>query len=202
MKFFLEFQTYSMLMFLLLLIFSTFLMGCAYSAILHRNNNGLKNRQSYGFQLDPSLEALENFIVDIYLLNVEDVCVWQTKIVYNPYILVVKEVEAGDFLSSNTVVVNSTRLFYSNESLESYINSTALSEYALLVFATDLEPGVLLIGGCRFDLLCISGSGRVATITFGLLSDAVDNIEIVLEGNLLLDIDLSETTKGSIAILS
>jgi len=197
----LRFQTYLGLTFLLTIILGPFLAKSVCYSLIQRGEHVLKSRQQYFIYLDHSgaLQG-ERFSISIYLSDVEDVCIWQTKLVYDSCLLVVLEIEAGDFLSANTVAINSTRLFYKNEPIESYINTSLLDEYAIVVFATDVAPGVLFIGGCSLNLQTISGSGKVATVTFGVCKP-VSYVEVSLEESLLLNKDLMET-RGSITIVS
>jgi hypothetical protein len=158
---------------------------------------------SNNFYVDPSWTIKETFSIDIYLLNAEDVCAWQAEIIYDPYKLVVLDVKPGGFLSLNNWVVNSTRLFYNPEAKnEGVPNEHAFHEYAILIFATDIAPNELLVGGCRFDLLGVSGSGTVATVTFGVWNHANNNANVSVGKSLLLDSNLIETTKGSITIIT
>jgi hypothetical protein len=189
------------LIIILVIISSPFvMMGYAYSIILQQDRSTKVHRIYNGFFTNPSRKICETFKVDIYLWSAENVSAWQVKLAFDPYSLTVLNVEAGDLMSSNSLVINATWLFYSQEPLESYINSSALNDYALVIFATDVAPGTLLIGGCYFDLRSISGSVKVATITFGIWDCISANLDVFIEESLLLDKELTETNRGTIIV--
>jgi len=136
----------------------------------------------------------------VYLFDVQDVSAWQVELFYDPYSLVVLNVEAGDFFSLNNRVVNSTHLFYFSDPEEYFLTEDVIKECALLVFADDIAPDLLLLGGCRLDLRSVSGSGKVATITFGVWNNGRNDFNVSIGKYFLLDSDLAETNEGSISI--
>ncbi|UCE96681.1 MAG: hypothetical protein JSV51_03555, partial [Candidatus Bathyarchaeota archaeon] len=55
------------------------------------------------------------------------------------------------------------------------------------------------IGGTSFDLTTLSGSGKVATVTFGVWSHA-ENFDVLMEDPMLLNINHAPTTLGSVIV--
>jgi hypothetical protein len=191
-------------LFALMLLLSPFVIGYTYGLAFPPAHQQLvvpRRYLSYYFYANPLWTIGETLSIDVYVSDAEDVCLWQAELVYDPYSLVVLNVASGDFLSSKTLAVNSTQLFYSSNSEElSLPDANAIGEYSILCYATDVAPGMLLICGCRFDLRSVSGSGKVATITFGVWSHAKNNLDVSVGETMFLDANLAETTKGSITI--
>lgn len=158
-------------------------------------------RKPVGFVADPSSAVNNTFSVDLYVTDAKDVCVWQVEVVYDPYSLEVLNVAGGDFLSPKPWVVNSTEIYYSASKEPSYSDETAIRQNSVLCFATDVAHNVLLLGELRYGLKCVSGSGRVATITFGFRNHGNNNFNIYLSEPQLINSD-GQTTQGSITIKS
>ncbi|MDI6846531.1 MAG: hypothetical protein QMD23_00125 [Candidatus Bathyarchaeia archaeon] len=183
---------------ILIVLLSPFALLQAYGAVLQQSPNASKTRLSFHV-FNPSWTVSETFSVDIYVLDAENICAWQAKLIYDPYSLVALEVKAGDFLSLNNWVVNVTRYFYLPELEEKNIPyESVIHEYAILLYVTDVGSGVLLLGGCRFDTVSVSGGGKVATVTFGIWNEGNNNLNVSVDEILLLDAGLTKTTKGSI----
>jgi hypothetical protein len=149
------------------------------------------------FTVDPSGIVGQTFSVDLNIVDAENISAWQIEVVYDPYSLVVLNVTSGDFLSSRNWVVDACQWVQPNLPEEVLIR-----EYAILIYANDVEPGEILLGAMRFDLKGVSGSGKIATITFGVWSQESGDFNIGLKEPLLLDTNGTETTRGSITINS
>jgi len=149
------------------------------------------------FTVDPSWTINQTFSVDLNIVDAENISAWQIEVTYNPCSLVVLNVTSGDFLSSKNLVVNAGQWEQPNFPEEDKIH-----EYAFLIYANDLEPGEILLGALRFDLAGVSGSGKIATITFGVWSHGGGDFNVDLKEPLLLDTDGTETSQGSITINS
>jgi len=127
------------------------------------------------------------FQVTLGIANAVDLYSWQGKILYDPTVLKVVDVGAGDFLSSETIVINST------DEISSI--STPPSACSILIFTTDTDSsGVLLIGGSLLGKVQGSyGEGTLATITFGVINEQIGTINANLGGGIiLLNSDLSD----------
>lgn len=127
------------------------------------------------------------FQVTLGIANAVDLYSWQGKILYDPTVLEVVDVGAGDFLSSETIVINSAGDFLPSEN----INSAS----AILIFTTDPDSkGVLLVGGSLLGKVQGSyGQGTLATVTFGVIGEQVGTINANLGGGIiLLNSDLSD----------
>ena len=129
----------------------------------------------HNFDLQPLLG--DDFTVSIGVRDAVDLYGWQGKIRFDPNVLVISDVTAGDFLSSKALVVNATGGFLIKE---------PQSPESLLIVAID-GSGVLSISGSLLgDVPGKSGSGRLVTITFDIASDPQENIEVNLVGDIIL----------------
>jgi hypothetical protein len=177
-----------------MLLLSPWITCHTYAAVFPPTYQLKTNAPKY-FYADSSWTIQKTISVDVYILNAYNVCAWQVKLVYDPYSLVPLHVIAGDFFSLKTLIVNSS------QPLEQInLNEEEIFDYAILCFATDVSPNALLLGGFRFDMQSLRGSGKVATITFGVWSHASDNFNIWLEDVLLLDTNLISETNGTITL--
>lgn len=136
---------------------------------------------------DPTFQAR------ISITNAVDLYSWQGKITFDPTALKVVDVAAGDFLSDETIVINST------DDISSI--STPSSACSILIFTTDTDSrgGVLLIGGSLLGQVQGSyGEGTLATITFSVIDGEADTVNANLGGGIiLLNTDLSDA-KGTL----
>ncbi|MEM2144815.1 MAG: hypothetical protein QW279_05610 [Candidatus Jordarchaeaceae archaeon] len=181
------------LLLVLTLLLSPWVIGYTYAAVAPPACQ-LKTRIPKYFYIDSSWTIRKTISVDIYIFNANDVCAWQAKLVYDPYSLVPLNVIAGDFFSTKTLVVNSSQPL---EHID--LNEEEMFDYAILCFATDVADA-LILGGFRFDMQCVSGGGKVATVTFGVWSHAGDNFNVSVGDVLLLDANLNEAI-GTIALV-
>jgi len=119
----------------------------------------------------------DDFTVTISVRDAVDLYGWQGNIRFDPNVLAVLDVTAGDFLSGNAIIVNATGGFLLKE---------PQSAESLLIVAVD-ESGVLSIGGSLLgDVRGNSGSGRLVTITFEVVNDLQEDIEVNLVGDIIL----------------
>ena len=142
-------------------------------------------------KIDTGSIISDTFELTIGITNAVDLYSWQGKITYDPSILKVVDVAGGNFLSSDTIVINSTNEISSI--------STPSSACSILIFTTDADSrGVLLIGGSLLGKVQGSyGEGTLATITFSVI-DEVETINANLGGGIiLLNSDLSDA-KGTL----
>lgn len=93
-----------------------------------------------------------------------DLYAWQTKVVFDPNILTVVDIEQGDFLSSKALTVNSTII---NIPPPEEINK--FEGDSIFVFNSRIGYGAILVGESRIgDVPGVSGDGTLATITFSI----------------------------------
>jgi len=129
----------------------------------------------HNFDLQPL--SGDDFTVNIGIRDAVDLYGWQGKIRFDPNVLAILDVNAGDFLSSDAVVVNATggSLIKEPQSPES-----------LIIVDID-ESGVLFISGSLLgNVPGKSGSGTLVTITFEVVSGPQENIEVNLAGDIIL----------------
>lgn len=122
--------------------------------------------------------AGSEFSLSISIHDADDLCAWQGKIKFDPNVFVVTNVLAGNFLSDNSLVINATDGLVSNEpqSLES-----------VLVFSTEIDSGTVLIGGSLLgNVRGKSGDGILATVVFNVAVTSTENIDLGLEGDIIL----------------
>ena len=135
----------------------------------------VKAHHVHDFDLQPSLE--DSFSVAINVRDAVDLYGWQGKISFDSNVLVVADVVAGDFLSSNALVVNATG---------GYLIDEPESPESLLFVDVD-ESGVLFMSGSLLgDVLGKSGNGRLVSVTFEIASDATEDLTANLEGDVIL----------------
>jgi len=108
----------------------------------------------------PQPSYIGTFKMDINISNTNDLFAWQALIHFYPSELVFIEAAEGDFLKDKAP--------YGTH----------------FVFANDTGPGELLVYGCRLgmDVPGISGTGTLATITFGYKSETYALPEIAYNG--------------------
>lgn len=148
-------------------------------AYAHRNHN---------FVAVPS--GGKEFNLKIIVQGADDLYAWQGKIKFNPDVYTLTGVMAGDFLSENTLIINST---------EGYTMSEAKQPGAVLVFTYDVKAGSLLIGGSLLgDTEGRSGEGILTSITFSILQPTVGYINIDLAGEIVLLSSDMKDAKGTI----
>lgn len=107
------------------------------------------------------------FTVKIKIYGAVDLYAWQTKVVFDPSVLAVRDVEQGGFLSSNALTANSTVInIPPREEIEIFEGDS------VFVFNSRVGYGAILIGESRIgDVFGVSGDGTLATITFSVRRD-------------------------------
>jgi hypothetical protein len=111
-------------------------------------------------EASPQPVILGSFTMALDINDVNDLYTWQVAVGYNQDQLGVLEVAAGDFLGEDFVFVNST---------------DSLPDEGLLLLGGTLK-GPAGVGDCGK-----SGSGRLATIVFGYLTENYDTPEMLPE---------------------
>ena len=148
------------------------------------------------FQIDPSWEVSETFTVSIKIYNGVNVYGWQANVLFDPNKLVVLEVTAGDFLAKNSIVIDSVSGEISGQQPHD-----VKSGDAILCYATDIRPNKVLIFGCCWGYVPgASGTGTVATITFGVWSHTQEPFYIDLGDPILVDKQSTKMSEGWLAI--
>lgn len=137
----------------------------------------------------PKPTITETFKVNIIIHDVTDLCAWQVKVVFDPNALIVTNVVEGPFLQGVDNPV--TTVFV----VRTHIVEGIFEDYAdgPFTIVSDEKTSVnsVLIGCCLLgDLPGVSGSGILATITFGVVGQGGHDLQ--LEDALLLDGNLSE----------
>jgi len=120
------------------------------------------------------------FEMDLKIYNTADLFAWQAMIHFNQSELVFVEAVEGNFLNPNALYGT------------------------IFLFVDDTDPGELLVYGSLkgMDALGVSGTGTVATITFGYKSEAYVEPKIVygdVYETYLLDTNLDDT-EGTLKI--
>ena len=138
------------------------------------------------------------FTVKIKVYGAVDLYGWQTEVVFDPNLLVVLNVQSGEFLSRNALTVNASS--YDDPNFDSILNY--VGNY-IFVFNTRLgRPNVygrLLMGGTFFgNAQGVSGDGVLATVTFGIRKEA-GTLSPYLANTMLLNAQV-ENTAGTLAI--
>ncbi len=189
---------------ILMLLIGPFILGRAYSLAFPTAHaqGGTKYIPAY-FEAPSSWTISTTFTVDVQILDAQDVSAWQVKLAFDPYSLVILDIEASEFASQNTLVIDSTKGADTSD-LEQAMNSNNWILCHSTYYYTPLhKPGGLiaktLVGGTSFNLATLSGTGNLATITFGVWSQA-ENLNVYAEDALLLDSEVTPTAQGTIAI--
>lgn len=144
------------------------------------------------FTMPAISSAPPTFTVDIYIRDAVDVFGWEVYVVFDTNALYVKEIAPGDFLSDDTLVINSTASDHSytkqfqGDSMLCFNSRSAHGEVHLA------ETRLGAIGG-------VSGYGRLVTITFGIRKDT-GNFNPYIGYSLLLGPDLCQT-EGVLALV-
>lgn len=166
--------------FLILALFALMMIGITHPLMVRANR---VHNINAGYQIADRI-----FEVRIGITNAVDLYSWQGKITYDPTILKVADVAAGEFLSSEAIVINATG--------EVYSTTTSYSASSILIFATDTNSmgGDLLIGGSLLGQVQGSyGAGALATITFSIINEKTETTNVNLRGGIiLLSSDLSD----------
>ena len=104
------------------------------------------------------------FTVKIKVSGAVDLYAWQTKVVFDPNVLTVIDIEQGGFLSSNVLTVNSTVIRIPPlDTIEMFEGDS------IFVFNSRVGYGRILVGETRIGaILGVSGDGTLATITFSI----------------------------------
>jgi hypothetical protein len=104
-----------------------------------------------------------SFTVDVNISDAVDVFAWEVYVDFDPNVLYVIDVTAGDFLSSNTFVMNSTNARYSQD------EELQFEGDCILCFNNRGEYGSVHIASTKLGILPgASGEGTLVTITFGI----------------------------------
>jgi hypothetical protein len=120
------------------------------------------------FDIKSAEGSMETFTVNVKVYEAVHVYGWQANILFDPSKLAVLEIKAGDFLADKSIVFDSV----SGEISGTQLRDAKIGD-AMLCFATDIRPNLVLAFGCCWgDVTGVSGSGTVAKITFGVLSNA------------------------------
>ena len=138
----------------------------------------------------------ETFTINVNIYEGVNIYGWQTNIIFDPAKLAVLEVRAGNFLADNNIVF---------DSVSGGISGTRPYGVkigdAMLCFATDIRPNLILVFGCRWgDVPEVSGSGTVAKITFGVLNNAQEPYYIDLGDPVLVNKQGWVISEGWLAI--
>jgi hypothetical protein len=152
--------------FFVLLIVGPILVASRFTVYAHRVYN-------FDIQSPPGTE----FTISVDIHDAIDLYAWQAEIRFDPDDLFFMDVMVGDFLSSNALVIDAISGSYT---------SLPVSPESTLVFAMD-EPGVLMLCGSLLgNMPGKSGTGRLATITFGITSGSQGNANVDLSGDIIL----------------
>jgi len=139
------------------------------------------------FDLQPPVG--EDFTVSIGVRDAVDLYGWQGKISFDPNVLVISAVIAGDFLSTDALIVNATGGFLLEQ---------PQTPESLIIVAID-EPGTLSIAGSLVGKVPgKSGGGTLVTITFEIASQG--DAEVSLVGDIILVNDRVRDAKGLLEI--
>jgi hypothetical protein len=130
----------------------------------------------------PAQEYVDTFTMKLKVLNAIDVWAYQVVIYYNPLELDVLEVVEGDFLGKSYPA-----------------GSTVFMSF------DDIGPGKLLIGGTLLgDEAPVSGTGVLATVTFGVKSEGTPQLPyIAYNDNLFVTVlrnPENQNTTGSLTL--
>jgi len=162
---------------------------------------GILLAQAYGqHMLAPpqKLTVTGTFEVNLVISDVADLCAWQAKVAFDPSVLVVIDVVEGPFLQGEensfaTIFIVNTRIvddiFIKNDLDDplTIINDEGNS-------ADNVFIACSLIGNSNG----ISGSGTLATVTFGVVGQGSRGVQ--LEDVLVLDSTVSEIPKDALAL--
>ncbi len=131
---------------------------------------------AHSFDIVPSAGGEFNLVVGVQ--SVDYLYAWQGKIRYNPNVFQIKEIIAGNFLSANTLVLNSS---------DSIIPDAGAYPEAVMAFSCDGEQGMLFIGGTLIgDSPGKTGDGKLAVVTFEVLVAPDQNADMGVSGDVIL----------------
>ena len=156
---------------------------------------GILLAQAYGQYMftpppPPKLTITETFEVDLIIYDVTDLSAWQARVVFDPNVLIVIDVVEGPFLqgeenSRTTVFIVNTHIiddiFAKNDTddLFTVINNDETNVNSVFL-------GCCLIGNSHG----VSGNGTLATITFGVVGQGSQDLQ--LDDVIVLDESISE----------
>lgn len=176
----------------LIFILTPFTIANIYAKSSSFNNPGIPKR----FNLMTVEGFSETFTITIKVYEGLNVYGWQVNLLYDPAKLAVVKVEAGDYLSKNSIIINSTGREISKGDIQDFEIG-----YAMLFYATDVRPNLVLIGGCLWgDVPEVDGSGTVAKITFGCLENSHGPYYVDLGDYVLVNKHCEVVNQGRIEI--
>ena len=145
--------------------------------------------KAYAHQFTVVPTAENEFKLSIGVEGAEQLYAWQGKIGFNTKAFVLTGVVAGDFLSEDTLVINSA---------DDYVVSELNVPGAVLVFTYNAEQGTLLIGATILgESAGMTGDGELATVSFKIL-DAEGNADLGLYGDVILNNPSIVDAKGTL----
>lgn len=174
-----------------MLLLSPLMLGNVYGLFLSSPEN---NTYVKKFRVDPSWVVDKTLVIHINIHDAVDVYGWQANVLYDPNKLVLLNVTPGSFLAENSIVIDSVSGEISGET-DVYIGD------AMLAYATDIRSDMVFIFGCRFgDLPGKDGTGKVATLTFGVWSHVHEPFYIDLGNPILVNKNAEMINEGLLAI--
>lgn len=123
----------------------------------------------------PNRVIREEFKVSLVLsYEIPDIYSWQAVITFNPNVVLVLNVQSSGFLSSNSIILNS-----SNMDLEE-LQQIGEGDSIFLVSYNDIEVGKLFLAETKIgNTSGTTGSGVLATITFGVFGQGSYDIQLL-----------------------
>lgn len=146
----------------------------------------------------PERVISKKFNVGIVLSSeVNDLYSWQAVVTFNPNVVLVLEVENGGILSPNSFTLDSSNLSSDSMQLEPG-DSLFIASY------DNVELGKLVLAETKIgDVSGTSGSGALATVTFGVFGHGSYDVQLLdallYDSNLNLITQLSLTTPAEIS---
>lgn len=142
---------------------------------------------------------INSFTMKVKVYDVVDLYAWQTEVVFDPNLLVILDVQSGDFLSTDALTIDA-----SFSQIPDLGSITSYMGNYIFVFNSRLSRpimyGHLLMGGTFFGAAQgISGDGTLATITFGIRREA-GNFDLYLDHITLLNSQKMNCTAGTLTI--
>jgi len=125
----------------------------------------------------PNHEIRETFKVSITLPSeIRDLYAWQAVITFNPSVVMVLDVENGGFLSSNTLTINTSSLSIPMDGSRQLETGDSL----FIVSYGDVEVGKIVLAETKVGKVPgVSGSGTLATITFGVYEQGSYDVRLL-----------------------
>ena len=162
---------------------------------------GILLAQAYGQHMlapPPKLTITGTLEVNLVISEVADLCAWQARVVFDPSVLVVIDVVEGPFLQGKensfaTIFVANTHIVD-----DVFIKNDLGDPLTIINDERNSADNVFIACSLIGNSNGISGSGTLATVTFGVVGQGSRDLQ--LEDVLVLDSTVSEIPEDALAL--